>query len=362
MMVTVRGGIRIDLAEVAPKIIDGYWHEWVNGEWVNTWQKATGEDGSNYLIPVDWLDGAQYKRSNAGIPVVKVQDGTSLGFSVYSLIKNLATTQIGKRPGDSSWNWSEYWKLVSSEEYIYLQETYIERLQAVLVTAEKIESLMIKTKNIEILEGAIVRGQLEGVSGSFKRLECIDNAGKSIGRIKFGDDGTIWFENCTLQHQAPTGPFLASDIWTRGVLGVQERTTLIIRGTSYGYVYKNGLHGTSQYVSLTSGTDSSGNVYYNIPLYSPTTETSGMPIDLVIINHSSSVRYNLQSINGKFITIVNSNDKNSGVYIYANGVSVRLDGGKGANLVCVGGNQSPDSSSWLGRGWLVTGQNDNNWS
>ncbi len=312
-----------------------------------------GRDGSNYLIMGWWDPTISYKLSDAGIPVVKVEDDSDDGFSVYKLVAESAT--IGLKPPNDEW------EKVQSAEFIHMQNAYIQRLQAILVTAEKIESMMIRTKNIEILEGAVVKGTLDGVTGSFKKLNCVDSYGNVIGSLSFGTDGRFWFENCSIAHQAATGPFLSSDIWVRGVLGSRGRTALVVSGTSYGYVYKNGLAGGSQYISLASGIDSSGNTYYNIPLYSPTTESSGMPIDLVIINHSSAARYNLPSLSGKLITIVNSNDKNSNIYIYANGVSVRLDGGTGANLACVGKNQNPDNSSWLGRGWIVTGLNDNNW-
>lgn len=43
----INQAIHIELAPEGPKIIDGYWYEWVNGEWVNTGQKAEGEDGTD---------------------------------------------------------------------------------------------------------------------------------------------------------------------------------------------------------------------------------------------------------------------------------------------------------------------------
>lgn len=205
-------------------------------------------------------------------------------------------------------------------------------------------------------------GNLKGVSGTFKTLNCVDNNGNIVGSIKFGSDGRIWFENCSIAHQAATGAFLTSDVWVRGVFGSFGRTALVITGTSYGYVYKDGLSGGSQYVSLSSGQDSSGNTYYNIPLYSPTSESSGMPVDLVIINHGSTARYNLPYIPGKTIAMVNSRDQNSNVYIYTNGRTIQMHGGLGITLTCVGDKQYPNNSSWLGRGWQITGYNDNQWT
>lgn len=204
-------------------------------------------------------------------------------------------------------------------------------------------------------------GNLKGVSGTFKTLNCVDYNGNIVGSIKFGSDGRIWFENCSIAHQAATGAFLTSDVWVRGVLGSFGRTALVITGTSYGYVYKGGLSGGSQYVSLSSGTASDGNTYYNIPLYSPTTESSGMPVDLVIINHGSTARYNLPYIPGKTITLISSREQNSNISIYTNGRLITMSGGSGHTLACVGSNQYPDGSSWLGRGWQITGYNDNTW-
>ena len=104
---------------------------------------------TNYLILGNWSNAVSYKLSDAGIPVVKVPDGTSLGYSVYSLEVDEAT--VGLSPSASG---NTEWKLVESAEFIYMQQAYIERLQAAIVTAEKIEALMIRTKNLEVLMGA----------------------------------------------------------------------------------------------------------------------------------------------------------------------------------------------------------------
>lgn len=314
---------------------------------------------TNYLILGNWSDQMSYKLSDAGVPVVRVPDGTSLGYSVYAL--NVAESTVGASPSGAG---SSEWRLVESAEFIYMQQAYIERLQAAIVTAEKIESMMIRTSNIEILEGAIVKGTLDGVIGSFRRLNCVDGSGNVIGAIRFGTDGRIWFENCSISHQAASGPFLASDVWVRGAFGASIKTTLLIQGTNYGYIYPNGIGDSTgmEYVTFTSGTDSSGNTYYNIPLYSPTSNSSGMPIDLVVIRHGQSGRYNLPFSPSKELTLINSYDQNSNVYIYTNGRVIQMHGGLGITMACVGSNQNPDNSSWLGRGWQITGYNDNQWT
>ncbi len=134
----IRQVVHITLADEPPKIIDGYWHEWVNGEWINTGVKAEAKDGSNYLILGFFSDKIQYKLSPAGIPVVKRSDGTQGNFSVFELTAPQST--FNHVTGKGTFVPSE-WKLVESADFIYMQDAYIERLQAVLVTAERIEAL-----------------------------------------------------------------------------------------------------------------------------------------------------------------------------------------------------------------------------
>jgi hypothetical protein len=210
-------------------------------------------------------------------------------------------------------------------------------------------------------KNVVVKGSLSGVIGTFKRLKCIDDDGNELGSITFGDDGRIWFENCTLYHQAPSGPFYAADIWIRGVLGSMERTAIWISGYNNAYVYKNGLRETAEYFGLVQQTSAQGNIYYQIPLYAPTTASSGCPIDLIIISHNTSAAYELQKIPGKTVIVVNSNDNHNDIWIYCNGIRTKIAGGVAAMLVNVGGFQTPDYDSRIGRGWFVVGMWDNNW-
>lgn len=79
---------------------------------------------TNYLILGNWSDQMSYKLSDAGVPVVRVPDGTSLGYSVYAL--NVAESTVGASPAGAG---SSEWRLVESAEFIYMQQAYIERLQ-----------------------------------------------------------------------------------------------------------------------------------------------------------------------------------------------------------------------------------------
>lgn len=220
------------------------------------------------------------------------------------------------------------------------------------------------------IEGKIIAtsgefsGELKGVSGSFRSLNCINSAGQVVGSITFGTDGNIWFQG-GLYHQASEKPFYSSDIFCRGTFGAYTRNTLVVYG-SYGYYYTKGLNNTSKrtYVSLPSATSNNKQLYYTIPLYGSTGDAAGMPVDIVVINvPSGTYRYQMTRIPGKKVLIVNANDKQSEIYIYSNGGQVKFPGGTMGECVNLDGFLSPaPDSSVLGRGWLIGPMRDNNWS
>lgn len=206
------------------------------------------------------------------------------------------------------------------------------------------------------------KGTLSGVIGTFKRLECIDDNGNNRGSIRFAENGkSISFFKCSISHELPTGPFYARDIWVRGALGVVERTAIVITGTgTTARVYKEGLSAYGELFYLTRVPYTSDEIY-GIPLYSATSLSLQTPIDIVIINHSTSRDYVLQAVPGKVVIVINSNDHHNNIWVYCNGVRTKIAGGAAAMLVNVGGFQTPDYDSRVGRGWFVVGMWDNNW-
>ena len=106
------------------KKVDGLWGPYVTSVWSNY------GIGTNY-VPMGWWNSTvTYSKTDLGVPLIKKEDGTALGYSVYTL-KVAAST-----PG--SFILSE-WDLVESAEFIYMQQAYIERLQAQLISAVTVE-------------------------------------------------------------------------------------------------------------------------------------------------------------------------------------------------------------------------------
>lgn len=83
-----------------------------------------------------------YRITDLGIPMVKVADGSALGYSVYVLQVDISNDVI---PSVSN----PQWRLIESMELIYIQQAFIERLWVEMVEAEgaKIASFDIVKEN-----------------------------------------------------------------------------------------------------------------------------------------------------------------------------------------------------------------------
>lgn len=237
------------------------------------------------------------------------------------------------------------------------------------------EGLVTVNEKFKILENGTIEavdgkfsGTLTGVTGSFKSLDCINSAGKTVGGISFGSDGKMWFSG-DLYHQGYNYEksrgyrFYSADIWCRGSFGSSQRNTLVVYG-SYAYFYVNGLGGTGRvYKSLTSAKTSNGTTYYIIPLYGMDGDAAGFPVDQVVINTSGTYRYALSGDCSQRVMVINANDQNSNIYIIVNGNEVRWAGGEMAECSNIVDFMSPSpASNLIGRGWMVGAFRDNNWS
>ena len=155
--------INIDLAKATNYIPMGYWV-----------QPVAGDPKKPY-----------YRITDMGIPMVKIADGTALGYSVWVL-----QVDVSDNIQPSSTN--PQWKLVESADFIYMQQAYIERLQAQLISAV--------TVNLREDPSSDVTAGFSGIQGPYKDqpalwaggtyAEAISGVAKAIIR----HDGSVKFE------------------------------------------------------------------------------------------------------------------------------------------------------------------------
>lgn len=214
-------------------------------------------------------------------------------------------------------------------------------------------------------------GNLEGVTGSFKRLNCVNDEGNVVGGISFDSSGRLWF-NGDMYHQGGY-TFYSGDIRCRSGFGARYLNTLM---TSFsgntGYYCLNGPNvagspdGNADYQKITfeAQNDSNDNRYYTVPLYGTEGKAAGFPVNLFIIQHgqAAAFRYMLKGSSGQFVIVANTNDANNNIFIAANGRWVQLEGGKAALFVCIGDNYMiPAVPKLVGAGWMCVGMYDNDW-
>ena len=212
--------------------------------------------------------------------------------------------------------------------------------------------------------------KLNGATGSFKNLTCVDSSGNTVGTLTFDSSGRLWF-NGDMYHQGTKNGrslrYYMSDVWVRGAFACSERIVMVVEG-SYAHVYAKGATGVGTYIPLTSAISSNNEMYYNIPMYSPrydyAEDLAGLPVDTVIfrIIGSTTYMYNLGLAVGKRATLINANNDYNNVNLFTNGVKVTLNGGSmhvAMNVLSF--LYPPPASNLLGRGILFGGSNDNNW-
>lgn len=225
----------------------------------------------------------------------------------------------------------------------------------------------IYAENITIGKSSTFSGEVKGVTGSFKKLICVNDAGKEVGSIHFSNDGKMWFAG-DMYHQGynnalkRTYRFYSSEIWCRGIFGSRERATMVIKG-DYGELYTNGLGDTEKrfvkfpFISRTL----KGVTYYEVPLYGFDGDAAAFPVDLIIFSNQQEFTYELQSIEGKVVEVVNAND-NASQYIFSGGFRREIKGGEVTSCVKVGYNNLTPAhdKAAIGAGWLI-GNRDNDW-
>lgn len=218
------------------------------------------------------------------------------------------------------------------------------------------------------MNNAFIKGELSGVTGSFKSLNCVNNSGTVVARIRFGTDGRLWFEDGDLYNQGLKDGrplrFYSGDIWCRGAFGARTRTVLLVNG-SKGYYYSKGTYNAGQLVSFASATSSGGQTYYTIECYGKEDDYSGYPVDEIVFNiaKGTTYRYLLDMADTQRVLLINANDYNNDVFIYVNGNQEQWGGGSVGEIIKLPisfMNPQP-ANNLLGRGFVVGAKRDNDW-
>ena len=213
-------------------------------------------------------------------------------------------------------------------------------------------------------------GKLVGVSGSFKRLNCVNNKGNVVGSIEFGSDGRMWFDGDMFSQgynkkEDRSNRFYTSDVWCRGMFGHRSKTMAIDK-QDLMKVFTRGTGKEPVEHKLTRGMTTSSNTYYEIPLFAPggNDDTAGMPIDVILFNNTADYYYSFVGMDdGKEWRVINGND-NQTIHFCDIGGWHELKGGASVNCIYI----PPEfltpvpSSSSIGRGVFWTGETDMNWN
>lgn len=211
-------------------------------------------------------------------------------------------------------------------------------------------------------------GTVNSINGSFKRLNCVNEAGDVVGFVSFDESGRMWFSGDLYHQGTKDGRSLrwyASDMWIRGSLGARERNMARVVGTRI-YYYTKDVSENPVSATLESGTDSGGNTYYTVPCYGLSGDASGMPVDtLVFANTGSGVfNYRLSMVTSQRLVLMNACNTSGNSRFYINGAIQTLDGGCALSVQRIPFEwMSPAvSEELLGAGLMIIGKNDNDWN
>lgn len=339
-------------------------------------QGAQGNVGAALRGPQAWSDCATGYSFQAGGQGDTWKDVVLYGDNYYSCVKNHTKT-AANYPGSTEDNNNGYWQL---GDKIELVATKILLATYALVKNLGVEAIDMKDSSGNILfqakDGNVVcktgtfenitfSGTMNGVSGSFKSLDCVNESGTKVGGIRFGSDGKMWFEGDLYNQGYDYGlqrgyRFYSADLWCRGSFGARQRNTAVVIGTTMRY-YTKGLD-SSSYVQVTlSRSIVSDQLCYTIPLYGTTDDYAGFPIDTVIFLPSSGTYYyRLSAVAGKKVTMIGANDTNGDIKILSAGGYIDLNEGGYMDAIYIGSLYAPTTSN-PGAGWLFSAQRDNNW-
>lgn len=267
---------------------------------------------------------AVFKIDIDGLPKLKAQ---------YIDVKNLDASQI-------------------NASQINASQIDASKIDASRIDASRINASLLNTDQLKVK-------LLEGASGSFKTLNCINESGQTVGKIRFGSDGTMWFDG-NIYHQTGINSdprFYAADIWCRGNFGTYMNAMVQVSDGSATY-YINGPTNSGQWKGLESKIVN-GVGYHPIPLVLQEGNGVAFSPEIVLINSSVTRYYVLVGLPGKKVTVINVN-RNVSCNFFYNGNIVTIQGGHLREFYNVKGFLNPaGSTTRVGYGWMVGADSGN---
>ena len=219
--------------------------------------------------------------------------------------------------------------------------------------------------NLTVGGKSVFKGELEGASGSFTSLDCLDKNKNKVGGIKFGswgnksymaftsDFGMLGYVEGDLRKRYPN--FYATNLYCNSQFGHKSRVCAVVRDDEMsvyndGHIDSNGIR-----IDLSFGykeINGRKTHYYKIPMYSPGSGSDygtvididnpkaqygtqayydelpvGVPIDVVIFNCTQGFFYDFIGMGyGKSWRVLNANN-NSTIHICDHGGVADVEGG-----------------------------------
>lgn len=220
-----------------------------------------------------------------------------------------------------------------------------------------------------------VNGVLNGVTGSFKRLDAVDGSGNVKGSLLFDNDGMLGVNSDFFVGTRGFGAIsrkrlMADNIWCQATLGACQHTIAVVIGSKIR-LYENGILNDSDVTGNYTEVDLIGYTYGGVTYYQITlnylrlnyTYSTYFPIDLLVFKQRSTYNYSLTGMVGKSVLIVNTSNTTSATQNIAHvGGWFGIQGGACARAILLHDSLMYQPSSFTpGKNTFIMGYYDNNW-
>lgn len=237
----------------------------------------------------------------------------------------------------------------------------------------------IRAKTIDCGEATFtnvtVSGVLNGVTGTFKRLDAVDGSGTVKGSLVFNSDGELGVNSDFYIGSRGFGQSIGrnmtipDNIICQGLFGTSQLAmAVVIAGTMR--IYNKGIQQatdiTSNYMAVNLMSYTYGGArYYDIPLLYHIEGykiSRYFPINLVVFKGNTTYNYSLASEIGKHVILVNANNGVAQNIAHVGGW-IGIAGGACAHAILLHDSLMYQTSSFTpGKNTFIAGYHDNNWT